>query len=75
MHGARSVRLFGSLVTGRLGHTPDIDLAVEGVPAEDFFDLLAELQVQAAPTEIDLVDIETASPELRRHIEAEGRDI
>ena len=49
-YGARRVRLFGSLVTGRYGSTPDIDLAVDGLPAERFFDLLAALQIRAAPT-------------------------
>jgi predicted nucleotidyltransferase len=74
-YGARSVRLFGSLVTGRYGSTPDIDLAVEDLPPARFFDLLAALQVRAAPIEVDLVDIRTAPPELRRAIDAEGQPL
>ena len=74
-YGARRVRLFGSLVTGRYGSTPDIDLAVEGLPAERFFDLLAALQVRAAPIEVDLVDASAVSAELRRVIEANGQPV
>ena len=72
-YGARQVRLFGSLVTGNYGASPDIDLAVNDVPAERFFDLLAALQIQAAPFEVDLVDMAAASPELLQSIEAHGR--
>ena len=74
-YGARQVRLFGSLVTGRFGHTPDIDLAIDDLPPQRFFDLLAALQIRAAPIEVDLVDMATASAELRRCIEAEGQSI
>jgi predicted nucleotidyltransferase len=74
-HGARTVRLFGSLVTGRYGRTPDIDLAVEDLPPERFFDLLAALQIRAAPLEVDLVDLRTAPTELRRAIETEGQPL
>jgi predicted nucleotidyltransferase len=48
-YGARRVRLFGSLVTHRFGESPDIDLAVEGLPPNHFFDLLAELQDTRLP--------------------------
>ncbi len=51
------MRLFGSFITGRYGATPDIDLAVDGLPAARFFDLLAALQVRAAPIEVDLVEM------------------
>jgi predicted nucleotidyltransferase len=74
-YGARGVRLFGSLVTGRYGLTPDIDLAVDDLPPERFFDLLAALQIRAAPIEVDLVNTATAPPELRYVIESEGKPI
>jgi len=72
-YGARQVRLFGSLVTGHYGATPDIDLAVDDLPDERFFDLLSTLQIRAAPIEVDLIDMNTASPELRRAIESQGK--
>jgi predicted nucleotidyltransferase len=74
-HGARRVRLFGSLVTHRFGETPDIDLAVEGVPPDHFFDLLAELQVSAAPFEVDLIDVADAPREMWTRIDLEGIDV
>jgi predicted nucleotidyltransferase len=73
-HGARRVRLFGSLVTGRYGETPDVDLAVDGVPADRFFDVLAMLQIEASPLEVNLVDMADAPSELRERIEAERMD-
>lgn len=72
--GASRVRVFGSLATGRLGYHPDIDLAVEGVPPERFFELHAAL-VDRAPVMVDLVDVRTAPPVLRRFIEADGIDL
>ncbi|MBI2150094.1 MAG: nucleotidyltransferase domain-containing protein [Acidobacteria bacterium] len=54
---------------------PDIDLAVDDLPAERFFDLLAALQVRATPIEVDLVDLSTVPPELRRLIEREGQTL
>jgi predicted nucleotidyltransferase len=74
-HGAQRVRLFGSLVTGQLGETPDVDLAVDGLPAERYFDLLGALQLHAAPTEVDLVDLSCAPPELRACVEKHGVDV
>jgi predicted nucleotidyltransferase len=74
-YGANHVRLFGSLVTGRYGSRPDIDLAVDGLPPDRFFDLLAELQVRAAPIEVDLVDMPTASAELNASIEVQGQPV
>jgi predicted nucleotidyltransferase len=73
-HGARRVRLFGSLVTGRHGETPDVDLAVDGLPPAEYFDLLAALQRAAAPTEVDLVDTASCPPELLARIEQDGVD-
>jgi predicted nucleotidyltransferase len=73
--GARRVRLFGSLVTGRLGDTPDIDLAVEGVPPEEHFSLWVALSRLAEPVEVDLVDLASAPESLRRRVEAEGVDV
>jgi predicted nucleotidyltransferase len=72
--GASRVRLFGSLVTGRHGATPDVDLAAEGLPPDQFFDLLAELTRLASPFDVDLVETERAAPSLLARIEADGVD-
>jgi predicted nucleotidyltransferase len=73
-HGATRVRLFGSLVTGILGETPDVDLAVDGLPPERYFDLLAALQRRAVPTEVDLVDAGARAAGLRARIDTDGVD-
>ena len=72
--GASRVRLFGSLVTGRYGATPDVDLAIAGLPPDQFFDLLAELTRLASPVDVDLIETELAPPGLLARIEAEGVD-
>lgn len=68
--GAKQVILFGS-VTGRgpWHERSDIDLAVEGMPAEDFFRAWVALdEVIPRGMQIDLVALEDASPELRARI-------
>lgn len=72
--GARRVRLFGSLVTGNYGATPDVDLAIEGLPPDQFFDLLAELTSLASPIDVDLIETELAHASLRARIDADGVD-
>ena len=68
------MRLFGSLVTGRFGESPDVDLAVEALPPERYFGLLAELTTMASPIDVDLVDTVSCPPELLARIEADGID-
>jgi len=69
--GARRVWLFGSLVTG-LGHArSDIDLAVEGLAATDYFRALADLG-DAAPCKVDLVRLEDIDQGFRARIVEEG---
>ena len=73
-YGAAEVVLFGSLATGDLTGTVDVDLAVRGVETARYFDALAELMALfAAP--VDLVRLEEASPSLSERIIAEGRTL
>jgi uncharacterized protein len=70
--GAKEVWLFGSLATGAVRETSDVDLAASGLPPEHFFDALAELmELFVAP--VDLVRLEDAPDSLRRRILEEGR--
>lgn len=73
--GASRVRLFGSLVTGNLGATPDIDLAIEGVAPEAWLALAAELDHLAAPFEVDPVFYESAPAPLRAAVEHHGVEL
>jgi len=71
--GAKRVILFGSLAHGDHFHRrSDIDLAVEGVSPQDFWRAWAALDTLGREFELDLVDVETASPALRQQIEQEG---
>lgn len=68
--GVREVYLFGSLVGEGPWHAgSDIDLAVEGLPPQDFWHAWEELE-RLVPSwlEVDLFPLERVYPEVRAHI-------
>ena len=70
-HGAKQVRVFGSLASGCCTERSDVDLAVEGLAKDEYFGALADLMaLLGAP--VDLVRVESARPSLLERIEAEG---
>jgi predicted nucleotidyltransferase len=71
VHGARRVRLFGSLANGDYNGRSDVDLAVEGLASDEYFEALAEL-MELFDAPVDLVQLESARPSLRDRIAAEG---
>ena len=77
-YGARSVIAFGSLVTpDRFTPWSDIDLAVEGVVPESFYDAAgaaADLGCRVG-LKIDVVDLGACPAELRRRVMAEGKEL
>jgi predicted nucleotidyltransferase len=71
--GATRVIAFGSLAHGTwFGPRSDIDLAVEGVPADAFWRAWAALDRADPAFEIDLVAIESAPDRLRDEIDRQG---
>jgi predicted nucleotidyltransferase len=71
-HGATKVWLFGSLASGQPTAESDVDLAVEGLASDAYFNALADLMaVFGGP--VDLVRLEEASESLRDRVSAEGR--
>jgi len=65
--GAQRVIVFGSLVLGRFREDSDIDVAVAGVPASDFFPALAAVQrLTAFP--VDLKPWEDLEPYFQQKI-------
>lgn len=68
--GARRVILFGSLTRPGPWHDrSDIDLAVEGLPPEDFFPAYSACRDLLPPgMELDLIPLENAYPEMRARI-------
>lgn len=71
--GAEEVLLFGSLVR-RSWFTvwSDIDLAVRGVPPDRYFSAVAAVTGLSPDFQIDLIDLEDCSVDLRSVIECDG---
>ena len=74
--GANEVILFGSLAR-RSGFTlvSDIDLAVRGIPSARFFEAVGAVTGMSADFRIDLIELETCPPALRRKIEEYGKTL
>jgi uncharacterized protein len=71
--GATQVIAFGSLAHGAwFGARSDIDLAVEGIPAEAFWRAWCALDRLGGSADIDLVAIESAPDGLREEITHQG---
>lgn len=59
-YGIRSVYLFGSSLQ-ESDEVNDIDLGIEGIPSERFFELTGKLE-WALSKSVDVVDIDSNSP-------------
>ncbi|WP_346294371.1 nucleotidyltransferase domain-containing protein [Sphaerothrix gracilis] len=71
--GVREVFLFGSLLTPeRVDEHSDIDLAVYGLPLEQYCQAVGTLLCQVKGFEVDLVRCEAAQPSLLELIHQEG---
>lgn len=70
--GAYRVWLFGSFAWGRPDEDSDLDLAAEGLAADELLRAQGEL-LAAAPCAVDLVRIEEAPPALATRIRAQGK--
>lgn len=74
--GAKEVILFGSLTRrGSFTLFSDIDIAVRGISPERFFAAVGAVTSISLEFNIDLVDMETCSPQLYKTIEAEGKPL
>jgi predicted nucleotidyltransferase len=73
-HGARNVRVFGSVPRGEAGRDSDLDLLVDMAEGRSLFDLVAlsdELE-EALGVDVDVVTEGSLSPYLRDRILAEA---
>lgn len=68
--GCKEIYLFGSVVEGRIGPRSDIDLAVRGCPASEFFKLQGKLLMELEHS-ADLVDLDH-DPDLAEFLEREA---
>ena len=73
---ARRVVLFGSLAQKQwFGPHSDVDLAMEGVSSNQYWDAWRVAEDMIGDRVVDLVEIETAKQSLRRAIEQHGIDL
>jgi predicted nucleotidyltransferase len=73
-HPAR-VYLFGSCATGRIHRFSDIDVAIEPsepLPITMLSDINEALEESTVPYFVDMVDLSSASADLRREVHTEG---
>lgn len=74
--GVRRVILFGSLAhAGWFAPDSDIDIAIEGLRATDYWDAWRLVEEAIREREVDLIDLESASTSLRRSIERHGVEL
>jgi predicted nucleotidyltransferase len=71
-YGAKRVILFGSLARGDLHIRSDIDLAVWGIPARDFYRAVAFATGFSKTWKVDLVDGDDCNETLSELIQKEG---
>ena len=69
--GADGVYLFGSTTEGTRRSDSDIDLAVEGLPPEIFYQVVGMLLLEL-PCSIDLVDLDQELP-FTRYLKQKGK--
>lgn len=73
-YGITEAKLFGSLAAGGASSESDLDLAVQGLEPERFFEAMADvMEVIGGP--VDLVRVEETAGSLRERIEAEGEPV
>lgn len=73
VHGYHVTRivLIGSLANrDSFGFHSDIDLCVEGLPDNLYFQALGELLLQSEEFDVDIIPIETITPEMRERIKS-----
>ena len=73
--GAKRVVLFGSLSRDDFGSCSDIDLAVWGIPADDFFRAVAFACGISNVWKVDVVDAQDCSDTLKKVIIEEGTEL
>lgn len=73
-HGARNVRVFGSMVRGNTDAASDVDLLVEMEPGRSLVDLVGLWQdlEDLLGTQVDVLSDGGVSPHLRERIYAEA---
>lgn len=75
-YGVSRVRVFGSLVHAERFHEDsDIDLAVEGLKIDDYWEAVTSILFLDEQFPVELVDRATCSPDMWEVVEREGIDL
>jgi predicted nucleotidyltransferase len=75
-YGVNRVRVFGSLLHPDQFHAKsDVDLAVEGLAVQDYWDAVADILFLDDEITIDLVDPSTCLPPVWATVEREGVEL
>lgn len=75
-YGVTRVRVFGSLLHPSQFHAEsDVDLAVEGLAVDDYWDALADVLFLDKQITVDLVDPDLCPPAIWEIVEREGVDL
>jgi len=69
--GAREVYLFGSVAKGVVHEDSDIDMAVSGLPPQNYFEAMGQA-VDILEHPLDLVDLDEENP-FTRYLKAKGQ--
>ncbi|PSN20156.1 hypothetical protein C7271_03630 [filamentous cyanobacterium CCP5] len=72
--GATRIIVFGSLLSDRFGDDSDIDLAVEGIPKERYFEAVARVN-EFSDRWVDLKPLEDLDTHFRQRALATGVEI
>ena len=74
--GIKRVILFGSLIQdGQFDKFSDVDLAVEGLSAEQYWNAWRMAEDAIREHEIDIVDLDSATQTLKKAIQKWGKEI
>lgn len=72
---ASKVMLFGSATRADFSQWSDIDLAVWGIPASDYYKAVAYASGYSSVFKVDIVDVEDCSQSLFQHIIQNGIEL
>lgn len=75
-YGVSRVRVFGSLThAGRFHEGSDIDMAVEGLKPDDYWEAVTSVLFLDDQVPVELVDVAVCRPEIWEVVEQEGVDL
>jgi len=72
---AKKVKIFGSICRADYHQRSDIDIAVWGIPASDFYRAVSFVTGYSRKWKIDLIDAEDCKESLKKSLDEEGVEL